>query len=116
MKNLVFPVRLDDFVAYQAAGIGRKLTEDEHGAFEAWIPVLNDCYKEGRRRDREALVADIDKMDELIRTHSEGNPAVVKFLETMESEASCFSAVMLALELFQMYAYHPEVERQEVTT
>lgn len=82
MKDLVFPVSLKDFTAYQAAGISRELTANERGALEAWVPLLNDSYQDGKNGDREALVAGTDKMDKLIASQG-ADLIIAQFLQSM---------------------------------
>lgn len=79
----IFPVTPANFTAYQASEIGRELNEDETEAVEAWIPVLNDSYEEGRQGGREGLISGCEKMDEYIEAQSVGNPVVTRFLRSM---------------------------------
>lgn len=78
MIQLMFPVTLESFAAYQRQLVGRELTDNEQEACAAWVPIFNDAYKKGKAENQEALVEDVDRMDQLIAEH-EANKILRRF-------------------------------------
>lgn len=78
---LRFPLEPEAFLAYQEAGLGRKIPESERGLIEAWVHLFNLSYEDGRRQDLDALKKDFAKLGEQIAAR-EDRPALVQFLET----------------------------------
>ena len=46
-EPITFPVSLEAFTAYQAAGIGRDLTDSETEIIALSVPLINKAYRDG---------------------------------------------------------------------
>lgn len=63
MNRPRFPVTLETFANYQNELAGRVLTDCEHSVMEAWVPVFNDCYEDGKAEERGALHEILVRLD-----------------------------------------------------
>lgn len=60
-----FPTTTAEFVADQEGRAGRKIqSEDLLECYEAWVPLFNRSFEDGRRKDILALQSDLKFIDE----------------------------------------------------
>ena len=71
IEDLAFPVTLEAFVAFQEAGMGRKLERMELEALEAGVKLFNLAYKDGVHENNAALAKYIVNVDKLIAEHGD---------------------------------------------
>lgn len=71
IEDLTFPVTLEAFVAFQEAGMGRKLENMEMDALKAWVKLFNLAYTDGVQENNAALAKYIVNVDKLIAEHGD---------------------------------------------
>ena len=47
-EDLSFPLTAEAYIAYQEAGAGCEFDKNMREAIEAWLPVFNNSYEEGK--------------------------------------------------------------------
>lgn len=81
LKELVFPVSPDAFVAYQESGVGRELSRNERELVFCWVPLFNSSFEDGQKNDASALGDSLDLLDGFIQ-NAAGRPALERFLKS----------------------------------
>lgn len=75
VEDLVFPVTLKAFIAFQEAGMGRELEPMEREAIAAWVKLFNLAYADGAREDSTVLARDLCRVDKCLSEC--GNDAIL---------------------------------------
>lgn len=71
IEDLAFPVTFEAFVAFQEAGMGRKLEDMELDALKAWVKLFNLAYLDGVQGNNAALAKCLSNVDKLIDEHGD---------------------------------------------
>ena len=81
MKNeeLTFPLTLEAFSSYQETMIGRPLEDIEREAMMAWMPVVNNSFRDGQRKNTKAMAKTLDQMKKLLAQVA-GDEVMSRFL------------------------------------
>ena len=75
IEDLAFPVTFEAFVAFQEAGMGRKLEDMELDALKSWVKLFNLAYADGAREDSTVLARDLCRVDKCLSEC--GNDAIL---------------------------------------
>ncbi|MEL4861603.1 hypothetical protein AAEU42_10190 [Pseudoflavonifractor phocaeensis] len=75
-----FPVSLEEFMAYQANLVGRKLPRSTKNLVGKWLPTINNAYEAGLKSDFADIKLSMDFVDGLIESNL-GKQAYVGFME-----------------------------------
>lgn len=82
MEHIKFPVSLEAFIAYQEAGIGRKLGQNERRCLEELVPVINGFYRFGAVGESEAMSGCLDRLEDCFAQEAE-NALLTQFFKSM---------------------------------